>query len=216
MRRLCGVLAGVVLAAGSLVVVDALPVLSTGAGTATESITIGEVGGPGRNYNCGADTDIVQITASASYVVPAGAWSLTSWSTLTGTGDDLTPATLQLEVWRATGGPSEYLLVGISPVITTTPPGLNSFALPVPIAVQEGDVLGLRSVGPNPQYGCQRRAPGSFGSVSGATPTAGDTRTFTKDDGNAECCTLDVTATLERPLPTLAPVAVPAAPKFTG
>lgn len=97
------------------------------------------IGSAAGTKNCVVDYDFVQISSSGkSYVVPAGGGSITSWSTLVGTGlANLGPASL--EVWRLASG--TYTLVGIGSPQTLTPGALNTF--PVNITVQGRDLLGL-------------------------------------------------------------------------
>ena len=165
---------------------------------ATE-ITIGAAGG---DLGCIANLDTVQTDSSSpSYVVPPGVWLVSSWSTLAG-GTDAGPlaGSVQLEVWRPTATPSTFSLVGISPVATTAPSGLSTFALTSPIRVQGGDILGLRTM--TLGYGCARLAAGFvFGaSMSAVPPVVGEKRSIGFVSG-----ALNVTATLEAPEPVPAP-----------
>src|ERR1700686_5079975 len=80
--------------------------------------------------------DTVQLSsAGVSYAVPAGGGLITSWSTTA----LINPGPAGLLVWRPTATPGTYTLE-----VATTPaallPGLNTFNVTPPIAVQAGDV----------------------------------------------------------------------------
>jgi hypothetical protein len=184
---------------------------------ATQS-TIGAAGG---DLGCIANLDTVQVdSGSPSYVVPPGLWFVTSWSTLAGgTGAGPLAGSLQLELWRPTAIASTFSLVGISPVVTTTASGLNTFGLASPIEVQGGDILGLRTM--TEGYGCARLAEGFVwgASISTNPPVIGEQRQTGFVAG-----ALNVSATLQavEPVPitsvptTTTPAQTPASPRFTG
>lgn len=143
---------------------------SPSAGVAATSI--GSVGG---DITCSAGFSTVQISSSGpSYAVPAGGGNITAWSTqATGT---IGPVALQ--VWRSTGTANTYQLVGASPLVTLTSASLNTFTLATPIAVQAGDLLGLRLEG---RALCAQTTASNtdvFGGVAGANPAAGATALF--------------------------------------
>ena len=98
-----------------------------------------------------------------------------------------------------TGTANEFMLVGISPVATTSASGTNTFSLAAPIAVEGGDLLGLRNL--TQGYGCARVGPGGStnAGVFGTEPVAGDVRTIPP----APDATLNITATLHSDLPEL-------------
>ena len=161
------------------VVVAILFAVSAGtpsAGAAT--VTIGQLGGS--PSACAANLEAIQttVTSGTEYKVPAGSWLVTSWSTQAGDGP-VASGSLQMEIWRATATVNDYELVGISPVETTTSSGTNTFSLSPPIAVEGGDVLGLRNL--TQDYGCARVFGPGFTStnVSATAPAPGDVRTFT-------------------------------------
>jgi hypothetical protein len=201
--------------ATALVGVAALVAFGLAGSVEAATVTIGQVGGSGSA--CVADVDMVQTTPTSS-VVPSGNWTVTSWSTQAGQGNAGPQAgQLQLEMWRATATPNVFMLVGISPVVTTTASGLNTFTLASPIAVQGGDLLGLRNI--TLHYGCLDI--GAAGAVNGdifaTAPAPGDTRTL-PPEGTA---TLNVAATLQSvtaptPPTTTAPSPVVVTPQFTG
>ena len=127
----------------------------------------------------GTGMDTVQAaSAGPSYVVPAGSWVITDWSTQASASFD---GNLALEVWRPTTTAGSYDLVGISPAQTVPAgSGVNTFTLAQPIAVQPGDLLGLRVTG---IAGCATftlNFTGDFYQMAGGTPTptAGSTTAF--------------------------------------
>jgi hypothetical protein len=140
--------------------------------------TIGQLGGV--PSACQANFDAVQtsVTSGTSYTVPAGSWLVTSWSTQAGGNPDSPSGSLQLEMWRPTATPDAYMLVGISPVETTTASGTNTFSLSPPIAVEGGDLLGLRNL--TQDYGCARvGGPGLTSPSTNATaPIPGEVRSL--------------------------------------
>jgi hypothetical protein len=102
-----------------------------------------ETGSAQGTFSCYNTGDYVQASSSgASYVVPSGGTSISSWSALAGA--DTGPVALL--VWRPTA-PPVYTLIGISPTVALTPNGLNDVVLTEPISVQQGDLLGLRLEG---------------------------------------------------------------------
>jgi hypothetical protein len=83
-------------------------------------------------------------TANSAYVVPAGNWRVTSWSTQAGAA-----GSMSLMIFRPTATPGTYTVVGESPVESLTANSLNTFTLTSPIAVQPGDLLGMWQSGVN-------------------------------------------------------------------
>ena len=168
------------------------------------TVTIGQLGGTGSS--CANDLDIVQTTPT-SLAVPSGNWTVTSWSTQAGQGTRGPLAgQLQLEMWRPTATPNAFMLVGISPVVTTTASGVNIFTLASPIAVQGGDLLGLRNI--TDSYGCATTpASGALSdSVDFTAPTPGATVTVTPVLVSA---IVNVTATLQSVTPPTPPTTAP-------
>ncbi len=200
----------------------ALLAVGMGAPAGAATTTIGQLGS---SNECGAvNADWVQagVGAGTSYTVPAGAWNVTSWSTQPG---GALAGSLQLEIWRPTGTPDQFQLVGISPVGTTGTTGTSTFDLATPIAVQGGDLLGLRTL--TSGYHCVNALPGSSvnnGAGNATAPVPGDVKTL----GLAGSYVLNVTATLDDGLTPVAPTtpvvpatpvaapAVVASPTFTG
>jgi hypothetical protein len=92
------------------------------------------------NYSCAAEMDIQSGVASGrSFVIPAGTWLLTSWSTFAGS----TGGSMGLMIFRAAAVPGFYTVVAESPVRTLTPTTLNTFT--TSLIVQGGDFLGFWS-----------------------------------------------------------------------
>ena len=170
----------------------------TAAPVSAATVSIGQLGGV--PSACQASIDAVQnsVTSGASYAVPTGSWTVTSWSTRAGDGPTAA-GSLQLEIWRSTGTANQFMLVGISPVATTSASGTNTFTLAAPIAVEGGDLLGLRNL--TQGYGCARVGPGGStnAGVFGTEPVAGEVRTIPP----APDATLNITATLQSDLPEL-------------
>jgi hypothetical protein len=194
------------------------------AGAATTSV--GQVGG---NFLCAANADFVQLAVGSgtSYTVPAGTWNVTSWSSEAGFGP-AGASSLQLEIWRATATPDQFELVGISPVGTTGSTGTSVFPLATPIAVQGGDLLGLRNL--TEFYACDRIGAGNVANAgfNTTTPAPGDVRTM---PSAGQTVALNISASLEdgappvtpttvvTPSPIVTPVVTPAvvaAPNLTG
>jgi hypothetical protein len=128
----------------------------------------------------------------STYVVPALASEVTSWSTQAGADGGL----MALVIFRAAGAGS-YTVVGVSPVESLTVGTLN-FTLASPISVQAGDFLGMYESGADCIFG-------ATGSVSGAmvpgVPTVG--ATFTPS------FTSSFRANISATLNSLAPPAMP-------
>jgi hypothetical protein len=185
LRVLCRLGALFALTLSALVVVAVSPV-----GAATT--TIGQLGGAPSACETNLEALQTSVSAGTSYAVPAGSWLVTSWSTQAGDGPSPS-GSLQLEIWRATATPNQYELVGISPVETTSASGINTFALSPPIAVEGGDMLGLRNL--TQGYGCARvSGPGlTSTNISPTPPVPGELRTM---QPFAVGVTLNISATL--------------------
>jgi hypothetical protein len=92
------------------------------------------------NYPCVAEIDIQPEAAfGTSFVVPAGSWLLSSWSTFAGS----TGGSMGLMIFRAAAVPGYYTVVTESLVQTLTPGVLNTF--PANVVVHGGDFLGFWS-----------------------------------------------------------------------
>jgi len=124
---------------------------------------------------CGSGFDTVQVaTSSGTYVVPAGGGDITSWSTQAGP----LAGPVGLQVWRPTITAQTYQLVGASPLVTLTTSTVNTINLATPIAVQAGDLLGLRIEGRAYCGQFTSSATDVWGSMMGLNPAVGVTDLF--------------------------------------
>ena len=132
------------------------------------------IGSPAGTMTCAAGFDLVQVASATpgAYVVPAGGGTITSWRTQ---GDAASLGPVGLQVWRPTSG-LDYQLVGASPLVTLAPSVINTFDLAAPIAVQAGDMLGLRIEGV--ALCAAAASDGSYGGFLGPNPALGAIETF--------------------------------------
>jgi hypothetical protein len=79
------------------------------------------------------------VSPAPSYEVPAGTWSLTSWSAQGG----LKGGSVKLRIFRPTATPGQFRLVAESPLETVAAATIVTF--PVQIPVEPGDRLGLQT-----------------------------------------------------------------------
>jgi hypothetical protein len=111
------------------------------AASASASTTIGQTSAA-TNYVCAAEIDTQSAVASGtSFVVPAGRWALTSWSTYGGATGGL----MSMMIFRPTAAPYVYTVVAESPIQSLSVGVLNTF--PASVVVQGGDLLGFWSGG---------------------------------------------------------------------
>ncbi len=153
------------------VVVSGLLAVSALGATTT---TIGQTSATS-DYTCEAGGEIdfqTGVAAGASYVVPAGPWLLTSWSTHAGTpGGSMT-----LLILRATAVPGTYAIVAKSPRQELKVGVLNTFS--ASFVVKGGDFLGLWSA--NAKCATITNDPGDLNPYKpGPEPAVGDTVTPT-------------------------------------
>jgi Ca2+-binding RTX toxin-like protein len=90
-------------------------------------------------FNAGCSTPLGVGATSSDYTVPAGSWTVTSWSTRAHSDD----ATIRLRIYRPSGTPGEYTVVADSsehPLPLVESP-LQTY--PTSIAVEGGDLLGF-------------------------------------------------------------------------
>jgi hypothetical protein len=178
---------------GLLVVTLFAMVLASGASAST-TVTIGQTDSTA-NYLCGSGfgagvTDEYDfqtgVASGASFVVPAGQWTITSWSTYAGSLGGL----MSMMVARPTAIADTYTVVATSPVESLAPSVLDTFSANV--RVQPGDLLGFWA---NIDASCIT-APVDNGYLNpsnpGAEPAAGDTFTATAYPGFK----LNISATL--------------------
>ncbi len=120
----------------SLAAVVVVFVLAVGSISAA---TIGQTNAAA-NYACIAEIDAQSGVASGTgFVVPAGSWLLTSWSTFAGS----VGGSMSLMIFRPTAVPNVYIVTAESPVQTLVPSVMNKFSANV--VVQGGDLLGFWS-----------------------------------------------------------------------
>ncbi|MGH2934042.1 MAG: hypothetical protein ACRDL2_05935 [Gaiellaceae bacterium] len=127
-------------------------------------------------------------TAGVTYTVPAGSWTITSWSTRT---DGAAGQMMGLVVGRPTGTADQYTIVGESAVQTLTANTLNTF--PVSITVQGGDVIGYYIPGSTDCAFSTGNGGDSLDLGTGGEPAVGST--FDTPDRNAGYI-LDLSVTL--------------------
>jgi hypothetical protein len=123
-------------------VVALLGVVAVAAASASAATTIGQTTAS-TNYACLAEIDTQSAVASGtSFVVPAGRWLLSSWSTY---GGSTTGGLMGMMIFRPTAGPYVYTVVAESPIQSLSVGVLNTF--PASVVVQGGDLLGFWSGG---------------------------------------------------------------------
>lgn len=111
-----------------------------GTASASPTVTIGQTSATPDGI-CFMSSSVQQaVTSGTSYVVPAGIWALTSWSTFANS----VGGSVGLIVFRPGVG-GAYTVVGESPVQSLIAGVLNTF--PASITVQGGDVLGMWAAG---------------------------------------------------------------------
>lgn len=111
------------------------------AGPAGATTILGQTGGTTPCIGGSLLFNTATVTAN-SYVVPAGAWRVTFWSTQGGVDTRFsTTAEQALLVLRATGVANQYTVVAVSDNQNTTTIGLHTFA--VNLDAQGGDIIGL-------------------------------------------------------------------------
>ncbi len=116
------------------VAVVAAAVLAATQVAAAGSVTIGQTGS---SVGCGPNAVWWQ-GSGGSYTVPAGSWTVTSWSIDGGIGGQVAAVVLE----PSGGG---YTVVGVSATETLTAGTLNTFTTSLPAS--GGDVIGLSSAG---------------------------------------------------------------------
>jgi hypothetical protein len=129
-----------------LLVVALFGVVGVGGAAAATTTTIGQTDAAA-NYACSLDGEYDLATAVASgqgYVVPAGDWTITSWSTFAGTFDG-TGGSMSMMVFRPDPASGGYTVLAASPVQTLTAGKLNTFSASV--RVKGGDELGFWATG---------------------------------------------------------------------
>ncbi len=155
-----------------LLAVVVFGVVAVGAASGSTTVTIGQTSATA-DYTCesGGEIDFqTAVAAGASYVVPAGPWLLTSWSTYAGTpGGSMT-----LLILRATAVPGTYAIVAKSQQQQLTAGVMNTFS--ASFVVRGGDFLGFWSA--NAKCGTYTQDPADLNPyLSSPEPAVGDTVT---------------------------------------
>lgn len=122
---------------GLLALVAALAGMAHAPNAQAETITLGQAAS---DTNCGIDLVVFNTATSVggpSYVVPAGAWTITSFSIAGGAGG----GSAALVVVRPIGAPGAYAVVYSSAAQTLTAGVVNTF--PAAASVQGGDIIGI-------------------------------------------------------------------------
>jgi hypothetical protein len=130
------------------------------AGPAAASVTVGQVA-PGAITSCSKNFDFLQAsTPDNSYTLPTGV--ITSWAhrSQAGAGQQVS-----LKIFRKTGDPATYQVVGHDGPHPVTPNTLTNFS--TNLQVKAGDVLGLTGAGGTVSIGCEFSGTGEAGSRSG-------------------------------------------------
>ena len=123
-----------------------LGLVAVGGASALTTVTIGQTD-PAANYWCAPDGEYdltPGVTSGAGYVVPAGDWTITSWSTFAGNFGD-SGGSMSMMVFRPTVDPGSYTVVAATPVQALTMSALNTF--PADVRVKGGDLLGMWATG---------------------------------------------------------------------
>lgn len=112
--------------------------------SASADVTIGAIGATASS--CASGRSWVQAgtnSASPSYAVPAGINEITQWRA-EGNATGTTASDVVFEVWRPTGTPGRYTLVGKSASQTVAIASTDWYTLDPPIDyVHQGDLIGL-------------------------------------------------------------------------
>src|SRR5215211_5156882 len=139
-----------------LTVPIALAILAAVSGPAGASTTIGQTWPQSSPCNLGNVLFQASTAGGASYAVPAGGGVITSWSTHAGN----TIGAMKLVIVRPLAA-NQYLVVAASPAQDLFPNHLNTFTLSPGIAVQGGDLIGLRQTSGSPTSCCCARTAAS-------------------------------------------------------
>ena len=185
-----------------------LAILAAVSGPAGASTTIGQTWPQSSPCNLGNVLFQASTAGGASYAVPAGGGVITSWSTHAGN----TIGAMKLVIVRPLAA-NQYLVVAASPAQDLFPNHLNTFTLSPGIAVQGGDLLGLRQTSCSPTCAFKALAGDMLlRTDSGIDPPAG---TIFVPFGDVPSTRVNVTATVEptpsSPAPTTPPATIPPA-----
>jgi hypothetical protein len=148
----------VLTAAVALAALAGMLFLAAGASAAT--VQLGQLAPASTDGGCNACTNLQVETVSPapSYEVPAGDWSLTSWSAQGG----LKGGSVKLRIFRPTAIPGQFRLVAETPLETIAPATIATF--PAEIPVEPGDRLGLET---GPDTGSPNYYPSTYSAPLG-------------------------------------------------
>ncbi|MBS1892345.1 MAG: hypothetical protein JST59_13695 [Actinobacteria bacterium] len=154
-------------------------------------------------------------SAGAGYVVPAGKWTLDSWS---GQGGEK-GGPVELRIYRPTAVPGRYKIVAESLMVTVPPATVATFGAAIP--VEGGDILGLSTGAGGYPVTIYTADEGDIeGSILGAPALGQEVGGGTGFDINPpNGRVLNLAATISRPDPPVAPPSEPATtpgPATTG
>jgi hypothetical protein len=177
--------------------------LASGASAAT--VQIGQLAPSSTDGGCIDCTNLQVETVSPapSYEVPAGSWTLTSWSAQGG----LKGGSVKLRIFRPTAIPGQFRLVAESPLETIAAATIAIF--PAEIPVEPGDRLGLQT---GPGIGGINDYPSTYSAPLGnrqdgvvGVPTVGQTvgTGGEFEVGNSGGHLLNIAATLTSPTESL-------------
>jgi hypothetical protein len=171
------------------------------AGASAASVQIGQLAPSNTDGGCDGCTNLQVETVSPapSYEVPAGSWTLTSWSAQGG----LKGGSVKLRIFRPTAIPGQFRLVAETPLETIAPATIATF--PAEIPVEPGDRLGLET---GPGTGGPNYYPSTYSAPLGnreygvvGAPTVGQTvgTGGEFEVGNSGGHLLNIAATLTSP-----------------
>jgi hypothetical protein len=157
---------------------------------AAETVTRGQTGA---DTACGAPGDMIAVqtgvSGGTSYAIPSGVWTVTSWRAAGGA-----PGEEALVIYRPTGTPNEYKVVG-STSAHALPSSLNTFD--ANIKVKGGDLVGFWAP-PGTICATATGSPADTASIffPSGVPDAGETVTLVP--GYADGHRLNMQVTLKR------------------
>jgi hypothetical protein len=188
----------------------ALCALAAGLGMATtaraETLTLGRLGATNPKGFCTfCHMFQVKTSPAQSYVVPAGEWTVTSWSGQAGEKE----ATAEFNIYRPTGVAGQYVSIFQSDLGLFQPSAVGTFPLAVP--VKGGDVIGLTTGTGYPPVIQTVTEENVLGGYSGSVlvgEMVGAGTAFPLNETNGR--QLNVAATISRPDPLPLEEAAPA------
>jgi hypothetical protein len=125
----------------ALAIASLAGMLLVASGASAASVQIGQLAPATTDGGCDDCTNLQVETVSPapSYEVPAGSWSVTSWSAQGG----LKGGSVKLRIFRPTAIPGQFRLIAETPLETIAAATIATF--PAEIPVEPGDRLGLET-----------------------------------------------------------------------